>query len=285
MTSIYKQLAVAATGTVLSLAMIPAGEALAAAIPSSESRYGQILENAERGDGFTAGDLTLTRTGGSEEAQTVGNGVDESINWTFDFTEDEALLEAFLNEDGPLASAEIVFLRMGITDSRFTTDWFGIPGWGGQRFGFGSEITPEGHKLIRVPSIPDIPGLGEIGDVAIDLLANGFTSDDILNTFFDDTTHTNPWYNFRADGDLSRGHWQGDISDYEIYNAEYAIPFIYMDDAIIPGVELRLTRGDVTITSTVSATEEPISVPEPGAIAALAVLGGSLLLNNKKRQA
>lgn len=280
MTSIYQKLAVAAAGAVLSFAAIPSGEALAQAIDASEGKYGQLIEGAERGEGFTVEDLTIKRSGRDED---VGNGIDESIEWTFDFTADLDLLDEFLNAPGELTSAELVFLDIGVTNSRITTDWFGIPGWGGQKFGFGSQIDPEGYTLVRVPDIDGIPDVGEFGSIAINLLDNGFTSADIIDTLVDDTQHTNPWYN--------QSDWIGTMSDHEIENGFGKIPFIYMDDAILREVGLTLTKGDVTINATSSMypaptpDESPISVPEPSAIAGLAVLGGALLLNKKKKQA
>ena len=274
MKSIYQKLAVAATGAVMSFAAIPSGEALAQAIDASAGKYGQLVENAERGQGFTVQDMTIKRSGRDVN---VGNGIDESIEWTFDFTKDSGLLNEFLNAPGELTSAELVFLEIGVTNSRITTDWFGIPGWGGQKFGFGSQIDPTGYKLVKVPDIEGIPEVGEFGSLTIDLLENGFTSADIINTLVDDTQHTNPWYNEKD--------WIGTMSDHEIENGWGKVPFIYMDDAILREVGLTLTKGDVTITATSGTDPEQASVPEPSALAGLAVLGGALLLNKKKKQA
>jgi hypothetical protein len=277
MTSRYKKLAVAAAGAVVSFAAMPSGEALAQAIDPDAGKYGQVIKGAQRGEGFTVEDLTIKRSGRNED---VGNGIDESIEWTFDFTANPDLLSEFLNAPGELTSAELVFLEIGVTNSRITTDWFGIPGWEGQKFGFGSQVDPKGYTLVRVPDIEGIPDVGEFGSLTIDLLENGFTSGDIIDTLVDDTQHTNPWYN--------PSDWVGNSEyDHAIENGFGKIPFIYMDDAILREVGLTLTKGDVTINATSSmypAPPVPTPVPEPSAIAGLAVLGGALLLNKKKKQ-
>ncbi|MBE9067365.1 PEP-CTERM sorting domain-containing protein [Leptolyngbya cf. ectocarpi LEGE 11479] len=225
--------------------------------------YGQTLENAERGEGLESHDFKIQRSGRND---TVGNGIDESVSWTFDFTKDQELLNAFLADDSILTSAELIFLDIKVTDVRVTTDWVGIPGYGGMRFGLGSEVTPTDAALIKVPEVPGIPAVGEAGRFSISLLDHGFSAESIMATFLDDTDHTNPWYDSNS--------WIGQMSDHTITNDKYAIPFIYMDDAIIREAKLVLTKENSSLSATAKA------VPEPTVLAGLAAIG---LLGRRRR--
>ncbi|MGK7878195.1 MAG: PEP-CTERM sorting domain-containing protein [Xenococcaceae cyanobacterium] len=265
MTSTFKKLAVAAAGTALSFAVMPDRAALAATFSNP---YGVKIENAQLGEKLTVRDMTLTRSG---QNTTLGNGIDETIAWSFDFNNDPNL-QAFLDSSAQLTSAQLTFSDIGITNQRVTTDRFGIPGYGGRRFGLGSQVTPMGAKIINVPDIPGIPEVGEFAEVSINLLDHGFTSSDLLPTFSDDTPHTNPFFDDREGG------WIGTEEDHRIRNAENVIPWIYHDDAIITGASLQLEKADGTSISTTV-----IAVPEPSTVAAFAVLALGLLLKNKKK--
>ncbi|MEM6255891.1 MAG: PEP-CTERM sorting domain-containing protein [Cyanobacteria bacterium P01_D01_bin.156] len=225
-----------------------------------EIGYGQILENAERGEGFEARDFQVHRSGRNKD---VGNGIDESVSWTFDFNKDQDLLDAFLADDSDLVSAELIFLDIEVTNVRVTTDWVGIPGIGGQRFGLGSEVTPTDSALIKVPGVSDIPDVGEAGSFSVSLLDHGISADAIMTAFFDDSDHSNPWYDSRS--------WAGEMSDHTIDNERHAIPFIYMDDAIIREAKLVLHKENSSLSSTATA------VPEPTALLGLAAVGLGLL--------
>ncbi|MEO0458763.1 MAG: PEP-CTERM sorting domain-containing protein [Cyanobacteria bacterium P01_A01_bin.114] len=233
----------------------------------AETGYGQVLENAERGEGFKARDFTVQRSG---RDTTVGNGVDESVSWTFDFNKDQALLDAFLADDSALTSAELVFIDIEVTNVRVTTDWVGIPGHGGMQFGTGAEVTPTDAALIKIPSVSGIPAVGEAGSFSVSLLDHGFTAESIMTAFFDDTDYTNPWYD--------PGSWVGEMSDYSLDNKAHAIPFIYMDDAIIREAKLVLHKQNTSLSATAAA------VPEPAAVAGLIVAGASLLMRRRNQQ-
>ena len=228
--------------------------------------YGQTLENAERGEGFESRDFQIRRSGRNT---TVGNGIDESVSWTFDFNKNQELLDAFLADGSDLVSAELIFLDIEVTNVRVTTDWVGIPGIGGMRFGLGSEVTPTDAALIKVPSVNNIPKVGEAGSFSVSLLDHGFTADDIMTAFFDDTDHTNTWYDPNS--------WAGEMSDYTVANKKHAIPFIYMDDAIIREAKLVLHKENSSLSSTATA------VPEPTALVGLAMVGLGLLRRSQQQ--
>ncbi|MEM9163481.1 MAG: PEP-CTERM sorting domain-containing protein [Cyanobacteria bacterium P01_F01_bin.4] len=257
--TMIKQLLVAGLAVGVIGAIAPTAQA--------ETGYGQILENAERGEGFEAHDFTVQRSG---QNTTVGNGVDESVSWTFDFTKDQALLDAFLADDSVLTSAELIFLDIEVTNVRVTTDWVGIPGYGGMQFGTGAEVTPTDAALIKIPSVPGIPGVGEAGSFSVNLMDHGFSAESIMNAFFDETDYTNPWYDPNS--------WVGDMSDYSLANKAYAIPFIYMDDAIIRDAKLVLHKQNMSLSASAEA------VPEPTAMAGLVVAGLGLLMRRRKQQ-
>jgi hypothetical protein len=233
----------------------------------ADTGYGQTLENAERGEGFTAGDMTVRRSG---QNSTVGNGVDESVSWTFDFSADQALLDAFLADDSELTSAELIFLDIKVTNARITTDWVGIPGIGGQRFGLGSAVAPTDSALVRLPAVSGVPEVNQSGSFSFDLLSHGVDAETIMKVLLSDVDHTNPWYN--------EDDWAGSQSDYTIANDVYAIPFIYMDDAIIRDVQLVLTKGNSQISARSTA------VPEPAVIGSLLLIGSSLLVVKRQRR-
>ncbi|MEA5464647.1 hypothetical protein [Leptothoe sp. PORK10 BA2] len=113
------------------------------------------------------GDFTIKRSGSNP---IVGNGVDETTTWSFDFSSED--VDAFLST-GPISSA---FLNLILIPSNFfiTTDLTGI-------------LTEQGTfgESISVPDIPGLPGLGEVGTISIDLIEFGFDGDTIataLNT-------------------------------------------------------------------------------------------------------
>lgn len=235
---------------------------------TNSSYYGQTVENAELGDQIGFGEYTITRTGNNT---TLGNGVDESVSWLFDFSKNpRAALDKFLEDDSELISAELILLDIEVGDALTTNDLLGIPGYRGMQFSTG---TRNSSALIELASVANVPDVGGQISFSIDLLQHGLDTTALMGAFMDTTDNVNPWYNPDT--------WVGDVSDYTIDNKEYAIPFIYMDDAIIRKSQLVLHKKNTSLSSEVAAAD----VPEPAAMAGLIAVGMSLLMRRRKQQA
>ena len=271
MKGIYKKLVAATVGAVASLATIGGGEALAFTDGSVP-----IQEDVPLGTSIQNGDFTITRFGHVENGELVrnergqlifarnedlGNGIDETTSWLFDFTNHENF-DAFLNSTAPIEQAELT-LRLVPTDPRVTTDQVGIP-------------TPDANRgdtrplaAFGVTNEDLIPDDGGIGSITLDLLANDvYTSEEILAALSSDEDAASYWT--KIDGEHQA-----------IENIFGGISFLYLDDAGIVDATLVLGKEDTIFIDAKSAfTSE--SVPEPSAIAGLAVLGIGLLLKKKK---
>ncbi|MEM7714468.1 MAG: PEP-CTERM sorting domain-containing protein [Cyanobacteria bacterium P01_A01_bin.68] len=120
------------------------------------------------------GDFTITANNGNPATTTLGDGVDETVRWNFDFSSDPNL-NSFLSS-GSLTSA-VLSLTLSPRSGLITTDSTGIPGVGG----------------IAIPNIPGIPSIGQIGTVEFDLLDFGFNGGSILNALVSGTQNSIAW--------------------------------------------------------------------------------------------
>ncbi|MEM7064807.1 MAG: PEP-CTERM sorting domain-containing protein [Cyanobacteria bacterium P01_B01_bin.77] len=240
--------------------------AIATTAQANAGYHGQTIENAELGEQIEYGAYTITRTGTNT---TLGNGVDESISWLFDFSEDKAMLDTFLADTSELIGAELILLDIEVGDILTTNDLLGIPGYKGMEYSTG---TRNSSALIELASVADVPDVGGTVSFSIDLFDHNLDAEALMGAFMDDTDNLNPWYN--ADT------WVGDASDYVIENQEYAIPFIYMDDAIIRQAQLVLHKENSSLSSNVPNAAD---VPEPAAMAGLIVAGTSLLMRRRQQ--
>lgn len=241
--------------------------AIATAAQANEGYYGQTIENAELGEQIEYGDYTITRTGSNT---TLGNGVDESISWLFDFSKEKTMLDAFLADTSELIGAELIFLDIEVGDALTTNDLLGIPGYKGMDYSTG---TRNDSALIELAAVANVPDVGGTVSFSIDLFDHNLDANALMGAFMDDTDNLNPWY--KADT------WVGDAANYVIENKEYAIPFIYMDDAIIRQAQLVLHKENTSLSSNVP---DAADVPEPAAMAGLIVAGASLLVSRRKQQ-
>lgn len=248
-------------------AAIGSSFAIATAAQANEGYYGQTIENAELGEQIESGDYTITRTGTNT---TLGNGIDESISWLFDFSNDQAMLNAFLADTSELIGAELILLDVEVADPLAINDLLGVPGYQGMEYSTG---TRNDSALIELASVANVSDVGGRISFSIDLFDHNLDADALMGAFLDDTDNLNPWYN--ADT------WVGDASDYTIENKEYAIPFIYMDDAIIRQAQLVLHKENTSLSSDIA---DAADVPEPAAMVGLMVAGASLLIGRRKQQ-
>ena len=138
-----------------------AGEALAVSITATAT------DSDEFQPGFSTslidGDFTIQGNGLNPPAQFLGDGVDDTTLWSFDFTNDPNL--PLFPTNGILKEA-LLTLELSPRSGLLPTDSTGI----------------FGVKSIKIPEIPGIPMVGQTGTVTIDLLDFGFTSEQILTT-------------------------------------------------------------------------------------------------------
>ena len=218
---------IATTAVFLSAGCLLSGKALALSISATVtgSRTPTQIPNAEFGDTIQNGDFLITRVGFET---TLGNGSDEVTTWSFDFATDPNL--SLFPTSGVLEEA-LLTLELSPRDPFITTDATGIPG----------------GKTINIPDLPDIPAMGDVGTITIDLLEFGFTSEEILATL------------------------QGSAPNiFDVPNGPNILPWRYQDDAIISSAELTLHA-------------EP--VPEPSTLlglGTLALASGTLLRRRQK---
>ncbi|MGB3642293.1 MAG: hypothetical protein WBA39_32630 [Rivularia sp. (in: cyanobacteria)] len=107
------------------------------------------------------GDFTIKANTGNPAITLLGDGVDETVTWDFDFSNDTNL-NSFLSSNS-LTSA-VLSLTLSPQSGLITTDSTGIPGVAG----------------VAIPNIPGIPSIGQFGTVTFDLLDFGFNSNAIL---------------------------------------------------------------------------------------------------------
>ena len=133
-------------------------------------------ENPNRitGTSLQNGDFTITANNGNPATTRLGDGVDETTRWNFDFS-GNTNLNSFLS-DGNLKSA-LLSLTLSPRSGLITTDSTGIAGVGS----------------VRIPSIPGIPSRGDIGTVTFDLLDYGFDASGILNALTSGTANSIAW--------------------------------------------------------------------------------------------
>ena len=118
-------------------------------------------------------DFTLTANNGTSTTN-LGDGVDETTRWDFDFSNDPNL-NSFLS-DGSLTSA-LLTLTLSPRSGLITTDSTGIPGVGS----------------VKIPDIPGIPSRGQKGTVTFDLLDYGFDGNNILTALTSGTANSISW--------------------------------------------------------------------------------------------
>ncbi|NEN90914.1 MAG: PEP-CTERM sorting domain-containing protein [Okeania sp. SIO3H1] len=145
----------------------------------------------------------------------TGDGVDETTDWSFDFSNDSNLM--FFPVSSPLDSA-ILTLTLSPIDSGVTTDTIGVPG----------------VKSINIPSIPSIPAVGTTGTVSIDLLDFGFTSADIINSL-DPVTNTIPWL-YQDDAIISFAELELTVESVESVPEPTSILGLLVTGAIAAGI-------------------------------------------------
>lgn len=109
----------------------------------------------------------------------LGDGMDETIRWDFDFSSDPNV-QNFLDDVDVVTSALYTF-TVKPTNFGITTDVTGIPGVQG----------------IRIPDLPGMPSSGQVGTVTIDLVDFGFDPNNILTQL--QQSPIIPWY------------WQDDV--------------------------------------------------------------------------
>ena len=125
------------------------------------------------------GDFTLQANPGNPILTCLGDGVDETITWDFDFTGD-ANLAQFLSD----VSSDSSNLISAI--ATFTI----IPGSPGVITD--GTWTP-GIRSIRLNTVPDLPGRGELATISIDLLSRTFTPDVLIDVLTGGDAGKIPW--------------------------------------------------------------------------------------------
>ncbi|MEM6403487.1 MAG: PEP-CTERM sorting domain-containing protein [Cyanobacteria bacterium P01_D01_bin.116] len=118
--------------------------------------------NQITGTSLQNGDFTIKANTGNPAITLLGDGVDETVTWDFDFSNDTNL-NSFLSSNS-LTSA-VLSLTLSPRSGLITTDSTGIPG----------------VASVAIPNIPGIPSIGQFGTVTFDLLDFGFNSNAILN--------------------------------------------------------------------------------------------------------
>ena len=222
----------ATTITLATTALLTAGDAAAISITSTVNSDPNIVPVVSTS--LQDGDFLITGSAGS-----LGDGADEITFWDFDFNED-ANIDIFNNlidSGSPLLSATLS-LTMTPMNSLLSTDTTGIT----------RIIGPS----VLIQSLPDIPALGEIGVIEIELLSLVpliahdkyiFTPEKILSAFNSDIPNSIPWY--------------------------------YGDDARISSATFELVVDS-------SSLDIPEDIPEPSSLFGLGVLGVALLVKGKK---
>lgn len=122
------------------------------------------------------GDFTITDSPGFTEI--AGDGIDEITIWSFDFSSNSNL--DLFSPSTELSSA-LLTLTLTPSDSFITTDTTGI---------HDGEVVLES---VAVPSLPDIPPVGQTDTITFDLLDFGFSQTTILNVLNADASKTIPW--------------------------------------------------------------------------------------------
>ena len=159
------------TAGFLALGSLMSQTASAASITSVAS--GSENPDRIRATSLQNGDFTLTANNGTSITN-LGDGVDETTRWNFDFSNDTNL-NSFLS-GGTLKSA-LLSLTLSPRSGLITTDSTGIPGVGS----------------IKIPNIPGIPSVGQIGTVQFDLLDYGFDAGNILTALTSGTPNSISW--------------------------------------------------------------------------------------------
>jgi hypothetical protein len=130
------------------------------------------------------GDFKIHANTGNPPVDCFGDGVDETIDWNFDFLNDPDLVDFLASAilKGKLQSAIATF-TVTPKSGLITTDSTGIPGVIGW----------------AIPSLPGVPGVNQTGTFSIDLLAQGATDDHIITALASGEAGKIPW------------RWQDDV--------------------------------------------------------------------------
>lgn len=168
----FKTISIITAGFITIGSLIPQS-ASAASITANVS--GDENPGIVTGTSIQNGDFTITANDGNPAFTTLGDGVDETVRWNFDFNNDTNL-NSFLSEGG-LTSA-VLSLTLSPRSGLITTDSTGIPSVAG----------------IAIPNIPGIPSLGQIGTVEFDLLDYGFNANSILTALSSGTQNSISWF-------------------------------------------------------------------------------------------
>ena len=150
--------------TITTAAFLAAGCLLsgpAQALSITATAKGSLTPPTMFASSLTNEDFTIQGNGIDPPDAFLGDGINDTTLWSFDFTTDPNF--PLFPMPGILKEA-LLTLELSPRSGLLTTDSTGIPG----------------VRNVKIPNIPGIPGIGETGTVTIDLLDFGFTSDEIL---------------------------------------------------------------------------------------------------------
>ena len=108
---------------------------------------------------------------------TTGDGIDEVTEWSFDFS-DNSNLDLF-SPTTELSSAQLT-LTLTPNHGLITTDTTGI-------------VSENYREAVAVPSLPNVPSVGQTGTISFDLLDFGFSQSAILNSLNADDSYSIQW--------------------------------------------------------------------------------------------
>ena len=126
------------------------------------------------------GDFTLQANTGNPPLTCLGDGVDETITWDFDFTGDADLADflADVSSDAANLVSAVATFTVIPASGLITTDNTGI----------------RGVQSIKPTSVPGLPAVGELGTITLDLLARDFDPDALINTLTGGEPGKIPWF-------------------------------------------------------------------------------------------
>ncbi len=130
--------------------------------------------NQITGTSLQYGDFTIKANTGNPPITRLGDGIDETVTWDFNFNDSD--VNSFLS--GNSLTSAVLSLTLSPRSGLITTDSTGIAGVAG----------------VAIPNIPGIPALGQTGTVQFDLLDFGFDSNDILNALRFGTPNSISWF-------------------------------------------------------------------------------------------
>jgi hypothetical protein len=174
------------TGLAIGATCITAGEALAVSITATANDDG--TNTTIFGTQLQDGDFSITANSGNPATTTLGDGLNETIRWNFDFNADSNLtaFNSAIGSGATLSKAELTFSLRPVS-GLITTDSTGIPSVQG----------------INIPSLPGVTSsVGQDITFTFDLFDYGFDSNNILTAFNSGTLNSIPWF------------WQDDVKMY-----------------------------------------------------------------------